>query len=290
MLSLKSKKAISFLFVLPTMGVLFFTTIFPFAYTFGLSFFRWTYQLAGRPFVGVQNYMQVFFDERYLSALRTTLIILSSALSLEFILGFVLALIFVEEFKAKNVILTILVLPIMMLPIVVGFTWKLLFNNQYGPINQILRYFLGEKTHILWVAKTKTAFLSIIIADVWEWTPFVFLVLLAGLTSLPSEVYESAAIDGASAWAQFKYITLPSMRPIIAIVLLFRGLECFRIFDIVVALTRGAPGTTTETISLYLYRIGFQHFRLGYGAAANIILLIIVVVILGLLVKSLRLE
>lgn len=290
MLHLSSKKFVSLIFVLPAMGVLFFTTIFPFAYAIGLSFFQWNYQVMGRPFIGIQNYIQVFLDQRYLNALKTTLLILSGALSLQFVLGFVLALLVVEEFKGKNFILTVLVLPVMILPIVVGYIWRLLFNDQYGPINQILRFFLGEETHILWLAKTETAFLSIIITDMWEWTPFIFLVLLAGLSSLPSEIYEAAAIDGASAWAQFKSITLPLMRPVIVIALLFRGLECFKIFDIVVALTRGAPGTSTETISLYLYRVGFQYFRLGYGAAANIILLIMIATFLSIILKLLRIE
>jgi len=286
----KNKKSLPLLFILPTMGVLFFATIFPFVYAFGLSFFRWDYQIMGRPFIGIQNYINVFQDQRYLSALRITLIILSGALSLEFIFGFVLALIFVEEFRGKNLTLTMLALPVMILPIAVGYTWKLLWNDQYGPINQILSFILGKEINIFWLAKTKTAFISIIVTDVWEWTPFVFLVLLAGLTSLPPEMYEAAAIDGASSWAQFKNITLPLMRPIIAIALLFRGLDCFRIFDIIVALTRGAPETSTETISLYLYRIGFQYFRMGYAAAANITLLIIVASFLFVVIKLLRIE
>lgn len=286
----QSKKTIPLFFVLPTVGVLFFATVFPFVYAFLLSFFRWDYQIMGRPFIGIQNYLNVFQDQRYLSSLRITLIILSAALSLEFISGFVLALIFVEEFKGRNVTLTMIALPVMIIPIVVGYTWKLLWNDQYGPINQILSSLLGREVNIFWLAKTKTAFISIIVTDIWQWTPFVFLILLAGLTSLPSEIYEAAAIDGASSWAQFKNITLPLMCPIIGIALLFRGLECFKIFDIIVALTRGAPGTSTETVSLYLYRIGFQYFRMGYAAAANIILLIAVGSFLAIVVRLLRIK
>lgn len=286
----QSRKILPLFFVLPTIGVLLFTTIFPFIYAFVLSFFRWDYQIMGRPFIGIQNYLNVFQDQRYFSSLGTTLIILSAALSLEFILGFVLALIFVEEFRGRNVTLTLIALPVMILPIVVGYTWKLLWNDQYGPINQILSSLLGKEVNIFWLAKTKTAFISIIVTDVWEWTPFVFLILLAGLTSLPSEIYEAAAMDGASSWAKFKDITLPLMRLIIGIALLFRGLECFKIFDIIVALTRGAPGTSTETVSLYLYRIGFQYFRMGYAATANIILLIAVASFLAVIVKLLRIE
>jgi len=282
-----NKKTIPFILVIPTMAVLFFTTIFPFVYALVLSFFRWDYQVMGRPFIGLQNYINVFHDQRYLHSLLTTLVILGGALSLEFLLGFILASTFVEEFKGKNFVLTLLVLPVMILPIVVGYTWKLLWDNQYGPINQILGILAGKKINILWLAKTNTALLSIIITDVWEWTPFMFLVLLAGLTSLPSEVYEAAAIDGASSWDQFKNITLPLMRPIIIVALLFRGLDCFKIFDIVVALTRGAPGTSTETVSLYLYRIGFQYFRMGYAAAANIVLLILVSFAVGIFIKVL---
>ncbi|TKJ46222.1 hypothetical protein CEE35_01015 [Candidatus Aerophobetes bacterium Ae_b3b] len=290
MIRLKSKKTLPLLFVLPTMGILSFVTIFPFIYAFVLSFFQWDYQIMGRPFIGIQNYLNVFQDGRYFSALGTTVIILSAALGLEFMLGLALALIFVEEFKGRNAALVMVVLPVMMLPIVVGYTWKLLWNDQYGPINHILTGLLGKEINILWLAKTPTAFISIIVTDLWEWTPFIFLILLAGLTSLSPEIYEAAAIDGASPWARFRSITLPLMRPVIGVALLFRGLESFKIFDIIVALTQGAPGTSTETISLYLYRIGFQYFRMGYASAANIVLLVAVGCFLVVAVRLLRIE
>jgi len=287
---LKSKKMLPWLFVFPTMGILFFVTIFPFIYAFVLSFFQWDYQIIGRPFIGIQNYLNVFQDGRYWSALRTTVIILFATLCLEFMLGLALALIFVEEFKGRNLILAMVVLPVMILPIVVGYTWRLLWNDQYGPVNHILTGVLGKEINIVWLAKTPTALISIIVTDLWEWTPFIFLILLAGLISLSPEIYEAAAIDGASPWAQFRSITLPLIRPFIGIALLFRGLECFKIFDIIVALTQGGPGTSTETISLYLYRIGFQYFRMGYAAAANIVLLVAVSCFLVVAVKLLRIK
>jgi len=252
-------------------------TIFPTFYALILSFFRWEYILPGRPFVGLSNYIGIFRDTRYWAAIGHTLLIVAGAVSLEFTLGFLLANTLVEEIRGKRYFITALVLPVMVLPIVCGYTWRLLLDAQYGPINQIIGFLMGKPYfHFPWLSFTRTAYLSIIITDVWEWTPFTFLVLLAGLTSLPVDVYEASVIDGTSSWQQFRYLTLPLLKPIIIVVLLFRGLECFKMFDILFALTRGGPGKTTETISLYIYRIGFQYFRMGYTAAGAVILLLIV--------------
>lgn len=252
-------------------------TIFPTFYALILSFFRWEYILPGRPFVGLSNYIGIFRDTRYWAAIGHTLLIVAGAVSLEFALGFLLANTLVEEIKGKRYFITFLILPVMVLPVVSGYTWRLLLDAQYGPINPIIGFLIGKPYfQFPWLSFTRTAYLGIIITDVWEWTPFAFLVLLAGLTSLPTDVYEASTIDGASPWQQFRYITLPLLKSIIIVVLLFRGLECFKLFDIIFGLTRGGPGKTTETISLYIYKIGFQYFRMGYTAAGAIILMLLV--------------
>lgn len=271
----KSKKIIPILFIIPTIIVVLGVTIFPFLYVIRLSFFRLRFQLPGQPFVGIQNYLSVFQDTRYGMSILQTLIILTTAVSAELAIGFGLAHLCVDEFPGKQAILTAMLLPVMIIPVVCGYMWRLLWSTQFGPINHIISIILQKEFVYNWLAHTNTAFLCIIITEIWEWTPFMFLVCLAGLSALPAQVYEAAAIDGVSTWKRFTRITLPLIWPVLSAGLIFRSLDCFRIFDIVVALTQGGPGTGTETASLYLYQIGFKHFNLGYTAAATIVLLVL---------------
>jgi multiple sugar transport system permease protein len=181
-----------------------------------------------------------------------------------------------------------LLLPVMVMPVVAGYTWRLLWDAQYGPINQIIGWIIGRPFTYTWLAQTPSAIFAILVTEIWQWTPFMFLVILSGLASLDPELFEAADIDGASGWEKLRYLTLPLMRPIIIVALLIRGLDALKFFDLVFTLTGGGPGNSTETISFYIYQTGYQFFRLGYGAAASFILLVFLAVLLTYLLKMFR--
>jgi multiple sugar transport system permease protein len=171
------------------------------------------------------------------------------------------------------------VLPTIISPIVAGATWRLLFDNQYGPINQILGWFWGERVNLLWTISPNLVYPAIIFCEIWQWTPFMFLILLAALSNVDKSQVEAAEIDGARFWRTFRYIVLPAIWPVMAIAILIRGLDLFRIFDIIWALTSGGPGTMTETISIYAYAQGFRQFETSYTAAMAFLVIAILTVI-----------
>jgi multiple sugar transport system permease protein len=190
------------------------------------------------------------------------------------VLGLGLALVVVDELRGKRFIIPLLMLPVMMVPVVVALGWRLLWDSQFGPINHILGVILRREVDILWLTNKWPAMFAILVTDIWQWTPFMFLILLAGLSGLNPELYEAAALDGAGWWQQLREITLPGLAPVIAVAILFRALDAFRIFDQIFMLTQGQPGTSTETISWYIYQVGYKFFNMGYAAAVSYLLLI----------------
>ena len=176
----------------------------------------------------------------------------------------------------------------MMVPIIVGYTWRILWHPAYGPINQILGWFAGHRVTISWLTNAKTAFIALIVTEFWQWTPFMFLILLAGLTSVNPELMEAAAIDGASPWQAFWKITIPVMRPVITVALLIRTIEALKLFDIIFITTAGGPGYQTQSIAFYLYRTGARFFRMSHTAAGAWVFLIIVSVIISFAVRQLQ--
>jgi len=270
------------------MLVILLVTIFPTIYSLGLSLTKWEIGLQERPFIGLGNYIELFSTPRFLHSLLITLLVVVVGVSVEFGLGFSLAQLLSGEMKGKRVIVAALLLPVMVMPVVVGYTWRLLWDAQYGPINQIIGWIIGQPFTYTWLAKTETALFAILVTEIWQWTPFMFLVFLSGLAVMDPEVFEAADIDGASGWAKLWYMTLPLMRPIIIVALLIRGLDALKFFDIIFTLTGGGPGNSTETLSFYIYQTGYQFFRLGYGAAASFVLLVFLALFLTYLLKAFR--
>ena len=260
--------------------------LFPLLYSLTLSFRRWDLQSRDKsyPFIGLDNYGDALRDDRVWAALQNTGVILVAAVAIEFVLGFLLATVFVGELRGKRLIIPILMLPVMVVPVVVGLTWRMLWDNQYGAINEVISRIMGREVTIVWLAETRTALAAMIVTDVWQWTPFMFLILLAGLTGLNPELYDAAALDGAGAWALMRDITLPGVSRIIAVAVLFRALDAFKFFDFVYMFTQGGPGTSTETISWYIYQLGFKFFRMGYAAAVSYLALILLTVVATLYV------
>ena len=282
------KRRTGWFFVAPSMIVVLLVTIFPTVYSLGLSLFKWEINLQDKPFIGLGNYLQLVQDERFIHSIWVTLLITVVGVSVELAMGFAFAMVVFRKVKAQRLVVGLMLLPVMVMPVVVGLTWRLLWDTQYGPINQIIGWIIGQPFHFVWLAQTWSALVAIITTEIWQWTPFMFLIILSGLATLDAEVFEAADIDGASGWVKFRHLTLPLMRPIILVALLIRGVDCLKSFDIIFTTTRGGPGTSTETITMYIYTVGYKFFRLGYGAAASFILLIVLAIVLTRLLKVLR--
>ena len=277
-------------YIAPAFVVLSLVLVYPLGYALWLSFHQWTLRTVkqGTPFIGFQNYTNLFSNPDFINSILTTFKFVFFAISFEFILGMGVALLLNHDLKAKNIFRALILLPMMCTNVVIGLTWRLLLNYQYGLVN----YYLGRLgiLPVEWLSSPNVAMVSVVIVDVWNTTSFVALMLLAGLQSLPDEPYEAAKIDGASSLQTFYYLTLPLLRPIILVVLLWRFIDTFRIFDVIYLLTAGGPARVTETVSIYVYRYGFQSFNLGVAAAASFIMLVIMLLIAGLLARSINRE
>jgi multiple sugar transport system permease protein len=276
------------LFVAPGLLIVLLVTIFPTLYSVYLSFFQWEPTIPDPRFIGLGNYAELFRTGRFLHAALVTTLIVAVAVSLELIFGFLFADFVMGDRRSQRLTVTLMLLPVMIMPVVVGYTWRLLWDAQYGPINQVIGWLIGRPFTFVWLGQTGSALVAIIITEVWQWTPFMFLVFYAGLATLDYEVYEAAEIDGASAVQQFWRLTLPLMQPIIIVAVLIRALDAIKAFDLIYTLTGGSPGTSTETISFFIYKAGYQFFRLGFGAAASMVLLLVLSVMLSLLLRALR--
>ena len=263
------------LMVAPAVLLLLGLGIYPLVRALTLSFQRWELQSPEQPWVGLANYGEAIRDARVWASLQHTLVVVVFAVTLELLLGFGLALLLSGDFPGKRVVLPAMMLPVMMVPVVVGLTWRTLWDNQYGPINAVIGRIIGHPPNIVWLANQKTALVAIVVTDVWQWTPFMLLILLAGLTGVNPELYEAAALDGAGWWASLRDISLPGIAPVVAVAVLFRGLDAFKIFDLVYMFTQGGPGTSTETVSWYIYQLGFKFFRLSYASAVSFLILIL---------------
>jgi multiple sugar transport system permease protein len=252
-------------------------TLFPTVYMFRAAFLRVSPDpVAPSPFVGLNNFTRMFSDAQFQNSLKNTIIFTVTAVTIEFVLGMGFALLLDRYVRRFSFLKTILMIPMMIPPIAVAITWKLIYQPQFGILNEIM-YRLGLP-QLSWAGDARLALPSIIVADIWEWTPFIFLLMLAGLASLPAEPYEAAEMDGASAWRQFWDLTLPFLKPVIAIALLLRIMDALRLFDLVFILTRGGPAGATETISLYLFKTAFTFTDVGYACALSIVVLIFTVI------------
>jgi multiple sugar transport system permease protein len=285
MLFLKGRKLTAWFLAFPTLIFILVVVIVPTIYVFGVSFVQWDIQIPGRDFIFLDNYDTIINTARVHNAIFNTGFIAIIAVALEFVLGIGLALLFVDRFIGRSVLLSIFIIPMMMAPIVVGQTSRMIWNTRFGAINHILSVVTGSTVELQWFGKKNLAFIAIITTDVWQWTPFIFLIALAGLLAINTELYEAAAIDGANAWQIFWRITLPILRPILLVALLFRLIEALKMFDIIFVTTNGGPGRATENITLYLYEQGFQFARFGYSAAGAVLFLLVIIIISTLLVR-----
>ena len=284
-----TERNFKYLLIGPAIFVLLLIGIFPMIYLLMVSFQGITMTETATDFVGGRNYAQLFEDARMWQALLHTVIVTAIALPLELLLGLAMAQLFLERIPGRQIFIALLVLPVVVSPIVSGATWALLFDHRFGPINQIIGWFSSDESAILWTINPKLVYPAIVAAEVWQWTPFMFLLLLAALANVDRSQLEAAAIDGAGWWRTFFRIVLPAIWPVMAIAILIRGLDLFRLFDIVWALTKGGPGTMTETISIFTYVKGFQQFETSYTAAVAFLVIILLSVVVMLALKRVEL-
>lgn len=280
-------KNAKYVFVAPATLLILGVAIFPLLYSILISFQNLDARTAVGEFIGLKNYTDVLRDGRFWGALRNTLVLMGVSVAIELVLGFVLAQTLVGHLPGKRFIMPVLIMPVVIAPLIVGYTWRMLWDTQYGPINQVLSWFTAGPVNLVWLANPNTVYPALIVTEIWQWTPFMFLVLLAGLTSINPEFKEAAEMDGATSWQVLRFVVLPLLWSVMAIAILFRALDAFKIFDIVFALTQGGPGTMTETISVYAHTIGFRNFRISYNAALTFVLLVVVSVAVTLLWRRL---
>ncbi len=266
-----------YLFIIPITLYLILFFLYPVLYQLYVSFFDFSLGSA-KTFVGLNNYVLMARDEQFLHSLVTTAIFVVSAVSAELILGLGTALLLNYESKIMNVIRTVILIPTVFTPLVAGLVWKALYNPDLGVISYYLRV-LGIPIGRGLTVERSTALFSVILVDIWEWTPLIVIIILAGLKSLPKEPYEAGAIDGASSSQLFRYVTLPLLRPTIIVAVLIRSMDALKIFDIIWAITGGGPGTATTVANLRIFQVGVQQLRVGYASALSNVLLVMSVLV-----------
>ncbi len=277
-----------YILLAPTIVLLLLLTIYPLVFAIVASLQTVNIRTGIARFSGGSNFAAMVTDKLFWNAMAHTAIYTGSAVTVEFILGLSLALVLNEQFLGRNVYRTLFLAPMMLPPIVVAITFKIIYMQQYGIANWLLG--LVGIHGMLWESGPQTALLSLILVDVWEWTPFMFLILLAGLQAIPTEPYEAAKVDGASWFMSFRHITFPLLTPAVLIAVLLRFMDTLRIFDQVFVMTQGGPANATETISLYIYQTAFAFTNVGYATAMSFVLLVVTTVIGNLFVSRLQAE
>jgi multiple sugar transport system permease protein len=264
---------------LPTQLLLAFIVVFPLLMQLYISLTDWSpldgesWVYAFRAWNGFANYADVMTDRRLFEALWRTGLIALVCVPVEFLLGLGLAMLFSDDFAGKRVFYSILLMPMMVVPAVAGYMFFMLVQSG-GPVNDILSSLTGQDVRIAWLSSPSLALVAVMIADVWQWTPLMFLILLAGLAGVPDDQLRAATILGASPWQRFRTIVLPRIRTVIVIALAIRVVEIIKIFDTLYIMTGGGPGVSTETISVYIYKVTLQNLEWSYVATVALVILV----------------
>ncbi len=272
------------LFIAPVLVLTLVVGVYPLVYSLVITFFEVDYGVtAGMEWVGIANYAAILRDPGFLQSLRLSAIFVAASVICSLVLGLGLAMLVNREFRGVGVLRSLLIVPMVVTPVSIGLTWRMIFNDQAGILNYLLGT-LGLPTP-LWHMGADTALLAAIIVDIWQWTPFMFLILLAGLRSLPRTPFDAARVDGAGALQRFRHVTLPLMRRVILIALVLRAVDAMRIFDMVFILTRGGPAQATDLFSIFVYRIGFKFGHTSYAAAISWVLVMLSSILLMMFVR-----
>jgi multiple sugar transport system permease protein len=278
-----SEHRASWIMAMPTILLLLLFSLYPFFYVLFLSFSDSSLAQPFEEFIGWQHYINGLEDEILRQSISNTLIFAFVVTILETIIGFVLALFFYRSMRSGRYLRTLALLPFIAPPVAVAMIWRLIYNPSAGLLNHYMGQFGWTTEPIAFLGQQSTAMLSIMVIDVWQWTPFVFILALAALQALPTDPYEAAAVDGASPLQSFFYITLPLISPSLMVIAIIRMIGAFKVFDLVYMLTGGGPGQATQVASFYIHRVAFRRFDLGYASSLTIYLLIILIVVITLL-------
>lgn len=261
-------------FVVPALVVVGAVIVFPWAFTLWMSVNRWTLGQS-RSFAGMENYLRLASDPRFWESLVHTLTYTFLSVAAPMLLGTLAALIFDARFPLRGLLRGVFVMPMMATPVAVALVWTMMFHPQLGVLNYLLSL-VGIPAQE-WIFNANTVIPSLVAVETWQWTPLVMLIVLGGLASVPREPFESAEIDGANAWQQFRYLTLPMIAPFLMIAVIIRTIDALKSFDIIYAMTQGGPGTASETINIYLYNTAFSYYDIGYGSAMAVVFFVVIV-------------
>lgn len=282
-----SDRQFKWLLVAPAVLLILALSVYPLLFSIWVAFVNYDFQVPGHAFVGLKNFALVVFDPVARWSLVLTVLLSAANVVIEFGLGLALALAMVRSFPGRGLVMSILIVPLFISPVIVGQAWALLLQRPFGPTNYLLGQLLGREVTIGWLTESPWIYIALILADVWQWTPFMFVILLAGLTSIPPNLYEAAELDGVGGWLAFRAITLPQLAPMILLAITFRLLDAIKLFDTIFIMTAGGPGTKTYTSSFYLYTVGFTQFHLSQATAGSWIFLILTAIVVSLLVRRL---
>jgi multiple sugar transport system permease protein len=285
---LRNEKLIKLLFLWPSLAILLFLIAYPFVMLIYYSFFNFSFlRPINTKFIGLTNYLLILTDTYTWERFVFTFKYVGLSVSIQFILGILIAWLLQRNFRGKDAVFTVVLMPMMLCPIVVGLLWRYMFNTEWGIINYFLHNLLGF-ARIEWLGMEQNSLWATIIANTWMWTPFMVLLASAAFSSVPKYLYEAASVDRASGWFKFTNITLPLSAPILVLALLFRLMDEMKQFDLIYTLTGGGPGNATQTVSFTLYKTAFQYFYTGEGSAWAFILLIIIIGLSSILIRLLN--
>jgi multiple sugar transport system permease protein len=271
------------LFSLPAVLIIAGVIVFPWLFTLYMSTQDW--KIGGGPeFVGLQNFAELFRDARFIESMGHTAYFTILAVVLPILFGTAAALVFHREFPFRGLLRTIFVMPMMATPVAVALVWTMMFHPQLGVLNYLLSTVgIGPQN---WVYDPGTVIPTLILVEVWHWTPLVMLIVLGGLAGLPREPYESALIDGANSWHMFRHITLPLVWPFIMVAIVIRTIDALKAFDTIFVITQGGPGTASETLNIFLYLQAFQFYKIGYASAVVVIFFVMIIMLSLLLLYA----
>lgn len=272
------------LFALPAAVVVLAVIIFPWAFTLYMSLFDWPV-VGSTFFVGLENYAHLLTNRRFLQSMVITLYFTSLSVVLPVLLGVAAAVVFHRDFPFRGVLRTLFIMPMMATPVAIALVWTMMFHPQLGVLNYLLSLFGIPGS--MWVYSSRTVIPALVLIEVWQWTPLVMLIVLGGLASLPTEPYESAVIDGASSWQMFRHITWPLVLPFVMVAAVIRTIDALKTFDTIYVITQGGPGTSSETINVYLYLQAFAYYNIGH-ASAVVVVFFVIIIALALMLLWLR--
>lgn len=271
------RKGFPYWLLVPALVILGLVVAYPLGYSFSKSLTNLRLTVPFSESVGLRNYSEIFSDHEFLNSAKLTVIFVVFAVALETVLGYWLATVLARLAKARRFLLPAVLLPMMVTPVVMGLMWKYMLSQDFGVINWLLSV-VGLPTRD-WLSEPSTALPTLITIDVWMWTPFMALIFLAGILSLPREPFEAAAIDGAGRWMTLRRVTLPLLRKIIVVALLLRTVDALQTLDVLFVTTKGGPGIKTELLSYYSYKQGFEFFNMGYALAISWVLVVVTLII-----------